>query len=144
MKFELTYDSPKYEPSDDWYATMEDQGFNQSSSENRGLDTHMTCEFSFPKPSLLTAPVVANAEQESQSNSLLLDISPMLCEHSLANELKALVNISSTQASGQSLAGKQVTEQWLRWHRFCHYSLKLWCWFRCCQTNLEGYDTMRS
>jgi hypothetical protein len=51
-KFELTYDSPKYEPSDDWYATSHGRpsiGFNQSSSEKRGLDTHMTCEFSFPK-----------------------------------------------------------------------------------------------
>jgi hypothetical protein len=24
-KFELTYDSPEYEPSNDWYGTMEDQ-----------------------------------------------------------------------------------------------------------------------
>jgi hypothetical protein len=45
----------------------------------------------------LSAQVVT--KQESQSNSLLLNISPTLCEHSLANELKALVNIPSTQAS---------------------------------------------
>jgi hypothetical protein len=41
----------------------------------------------------------------------LLNMSPTLCEHSLANELKALVNIPSTQASWWSLTGVQVTEQ---------------------------------
>jgi hypothetical protein len=59
--------------------------------------------------SLSTAWVIA--KQESQRNSLLLDISPTLIEHSLANELKALVNLLSTQASWQSLTGMWVTEQ---------------------------------
>jgi hypothetical protein len=45
----------------------------------------------------MTAQVVA--KQESQSNSFLLHISPTLCEYSFGNELKALVNTPSTQAS---------------------------------------------
>jgi hypothetical protein len=40
----------------------------------------------------------------------LLHISPTLCEYSFGNELKALVNTPSTQASWWSLTGMQVTE----------------------------------
>jgi hypothetical protein len=81
--------------------TMEDQALasiDHASSENKGPDTHTHIQHvSSVSRSHSTAQVVA--EQESQSNSFLLNISPTLCEHSLANELKALVNIPSTQAS---------------------------------------------
>jgi hypothetical protein len=35
----------------------------------------------------------------------------MVCEHSLVNELKTLVNIPSTQASQRSLTNVRATEQ---------------------------------
>jgi hypothetical protein len=76
---------------------MEDQALASIDCLQKTGDWTHKQHVSSVSQSLLSARVVA--EQESQSNSLLLDISPTLCEHSLANKLKALVNIPSTQAS---------------------------------------------
>jgi hypothetical protein len=89
---------------------MEDQALAAINHlEKTGDQTH-TWHVSSVSWSLSTAWVVA--EQESQSNSLLLDISHTLCKHSIVNVLKALVNIPNTQASQWSLTGMWVTEQW--------------------------------
>ncbi len=131
-KFKLTYDSPEYEPTDDRYGPMEDLALGLIDHLQKPGDWTQTQYVSSVSWSPLTAWVVA--KQASQCNSLLLNLSPTLCEHSFANDLKALVNIQSTQTSWWTLSGVLVTE---RWHWCCHYSQKLWCWFRYHQTNKD-------
>jgi hypothetical protein len=82
--------SPEYEPTNNWYSTMEDQALASINClQKPGEGTHIQ-HVSSVSWSLSTAWVVTEQESlQSQSNSLLLNISPTLCEHSFANELKA-------------------------------------------------------
>ena len=92
-QFELTYDSPEYEPSDDRYEKLESDALSNLDRLMKTGDRIQTRRLSSVSKSLSIAQTIV--EQESQSNMLLLDISPTLCDHSLASEMKAAVNVSS-------------------------------------------------
>ena len=94
-KFTLTYDSPEYEPSDDRYEWLERQSASSIDQLRQTGDRIQTRHLSSVSRSHSMAQRVN--EYESQSNSVLLEISPTLCDHTLTTEMKSAVHISSVQ-----------------------------------------------
>jgi hypothetical protein len=84
--FTLTYDSPEFEPETERFANVEHDALSNvdwlRQTEDRTQQTHLLCSVS---QSLLNAQQVL--EHESQSNSILLDISVMLCDDTLSTEM---------------------------------------------------------
>ena len=95
-KFTLTYDSPEYEPETERFADMErDASSTIDRLRKTGDQIHQTRRLCSVSQSLSNARQVL--EHESQSNSILLDISPTLCDDTLTNEMQSAVHVSSVR-----------------------------------------------
>jgi hypothetical protein len=92
--FTLTYDSPEFEPETKCFANMERYALSSIDqlwqTGDQTQQTHLLCLVS---QSLLNAQQVL--EHESQSNLILLDISPMLCDDTPLTEMWSAVHVSS-------------------------------------------------
>ena len=109
QQFVLTYDSPEYEPSDDRYERMEAHALSNIDRLQETGDRIQTRRLCSVSRSLSSAQ--STVEHESKSNSLLLEISPTLCDHTLSTELETSVHITDTQATRRSLASVRVAER---------------------------------
>jgi hypothetical protein len=97
-KFTLTYNSPEFEPDTEHFANMEcDACSNVDRLRKIGDGTQQTHHLCLVSQSLLNAQQVS--EHKSQSNSILLDISPTLCDDTLSTEMQSAVHVSSVHVT---------------------------------------------
>jgi hypothetical protein len=97
-KFTLTYDSPEFEPDMECFANMKcDACSNVNRLQKIGDGTQQTRHLCSVSQSLSNAQQVL--EHESQSNLILLDISPTLCDDTLLTEMQSAVHVSSVHVT---------------------------------------------
>jgi hypothetical protein len=91
IHFDLTYDSPEYEPTDTCYERMERQSTQTIDRLQATGDRDQTRHLHSVTRSLSMARVANDIESDSQ----LLDISHIFNDHSLAYEIKRSINVAS-------------------------------------------------
>jgi hypothetical protein len=97
-KFTLTYDSPEFEPDTERFANMERDACSDVDQLRKiGDGTQQTCRLCSVSQSLSNAQQVP--EHKSQSNLILLDISPTLCDDTLSTEMQSAVHVSSVHVT---------------------------------------------
>jgi hypothetical protein len=114
-------------------------GFNQLSSETRGRDTHTTCEFSFLKS--LDSLSCRWTRESAESKQLFVAQHITYFVWTFTCKWAESLGLCTANSDFMTKPGWHVSYWVTRWHRCCCYSPKLWCWFRYCQMNLEGYNT---
>jgi len=91
IHFDLTYDSPEYEPTDTRYERMERQSTQTIDRLQATGDRDQTRHLHSVTRSLSMARVANDIESDSK----LLDISHVFNDHSLAYEIKRSINVAS-------------------------------------------------
>jgi hypothetical protein len=96
--FTLTYNSPEFEPETECFANMECDALSSINllrqTGNWTQQTHLLHSVS---QSLSNAQHVL--EHESQSNLILVDISPTLCNDILSTKMQSAVHVSSVRVT---------------------------------------------